>query len=58
MREPHADAFMLVQDDIIFDHRHHVREYLENILWPADPIGAVSLYCSKAYTQPHAGCIP
>ncbi len=55
MREPNADAFMLVQDDIIFDHRHHMREYLEEILWPADPIGAVSLYCSKAYTQPRAG---
>jgi hypothetical protein len=55
MREPEADAFMLVQDDVIFDDRHDVRTYLEEILWPADPIAAVSLYCSKAYTRPVAG---
>jgi len=55
MREPAADAFMLVQDDVIFDDRHDLRAYLEAILWPADPIGAVSLFCSKAYTRPLAG---
>jgi hypothetical protein len=55
MREPVADAFMLVQDDVIFDDRHDLRAYLEEILWPADPVAAVSLYCSKAYTQPESG---
>lgn len=55
MREPDADAFMLVEDDVIFDDRHNLRRYLEEILWPAHPIGAVSLYCSKAYTRPLAG---
>jgi len=55
MREPEADAFMLVQDDVVFDDRHDLRTYLEAILWPADPIAAVSLYCSKAYTRPVAG---
>jgi hypothetical protein len=55
MREPAAEAFMLVQDDVIFDDRHELRAYLEEILWPADPIAAVSLYCSKAYTRPVAG---
>jgi hypothetical protein len=55
MREPEADVFMLVQDDVIFDDRHDLREYLEETLWPAYPIGAVSLFCSKAYTHPVAG---
>jgi hypothetical protein len=55
MREPEADAFMLVQDDVILDDRYDLRGYLEKYLWPADPIGAVSLYCSKVYTQPQAG---
>ncbi len=55
MREPSADAFMLVQDDVIFDDRHDLRAYLEEILWPTEPIAAVSLYCSKAYTRPEFG---
>ena len=55
MREPSADAFMLVQDDVIFDDRHDLRAYLEEILWPTEPIAAVSLYCSKAYTRPESG---
>jgi hypothetical protein len=55
MREPEADAFMLVQDDVVFDDRHDLRSYLAEILWPADPIAAVSLYCSKAYTRPVSG---
>jgi hypothetical protein len=55
MREPMADCFMLVQDDVIFDDRYLLRAHLEEILWPADPIGAVSLFCSKAYTRPTSG---
>ncbi len=55
MREPEADAFLLVQDDVIFDDRHNLREYLEEMLWPADPIAAVSLFCSTAYTRPRSG---
>jgi hypothetical protein len=55
MRNPEADAFMLVQDDVLFYDRVNLREHLERILWPADPIAAVSLFCSKAYTQPQAG---
>ena len=37
MREPEADAFMLVQDDVIFDDRYNLREYLEGMLWPVEP---------------------
>jgi hypothetical protein len=55
MREPDAEALMLVQDDVIFDDRHDLRAYLEETLWPAEPIAAVSLYCSRAYTRPLAG---
>jgi hypothetical protein len=55
MREPDADAFLILQDDALLHHRHPVREYLEQALWPVDPIGAVSLYCSKAYTRAAAG---
>jgi hypothetical protein len=55
MRDPHADAFMLVQDDVVFYDRVNLRAHLEEILWPADPIGAVSLFCSKAYSQRSAG---
>jgi hypothetical protein len=51
MREPEADAFMLVQDDVVFDDRHPLREYLEEILWPADPVAAVSLFCSSPYAH-------
>jgi hypothetical protein len=55
MRDPEADAFLLVQDDVIFYDRQNLREHLEQVLWPADPIGLVSLYCPKAYTQPKTG---
>jgi len=55
MRDPEADAFMLVQDDAIFYDRQDLRAHLEQVLWPADPVGLVSLYCSKAYTQRKPG---
>jgi hypothetical protein len=51
MREPEADAFLLVQDDVVLYDRQNLREYLEEALWPADPVGAVSLFCSSAYTR-------
>jgi len=55
MRDPEADAFLLVQDDAIFYDRQNLRAHLEQVLWPADPVGLVSLYCSKAYTQRKPG---
>jgi hypothetical protein len=55
MREPEADAFLLVQDDVVLYDRHDLRAYLEQVLWPADPVGAVSLFCSSAYTRPQPG---
>jgi hypothetical protein len=55
MREPEADAFLLVQDDVVLFDRQNLREYLEEALWPADPVGAVSLFCSSAYTRTEPG---
>lgn len=55
MRQPHADAYMIVQDDVIFFNRENVREYLEEVLWPGDSLGLVSLYCSRMDTQSKSG---
>jgi hypothetical protein len=55
MREPRADALLLIQDDVVLYDDAGLREYLEQILWPADNAGALSLFCSTAYTQPRAG---
>ena len=46
-----SDAVMLVQDDALFYDGEPLREYLESVLWPSDPPGIVSLYCSAAYTR-------
>jgi hypothetical protein len=55
MREPAADAYLMVQDDAFFYDREDLREHLEAALWPEWPVGAVSLYCPMSYTQPEAG---
>jgi hypothetical protein len=43
MRNPHADGYLLCQDDVIFCRG--LRAYLERSLWPAERIGVVSLFC-------------
>jgi hypothetical protein len=55
MRQPGADAYLMVQDDILFYDRLNLRSYLEQVLWPTDPPGIVSLYCSAAYSRPAIG---
>jgi hypothetical protein len=55
LREPWADAYFLVQDDVILYDREDLRRYLEQTLWPADLTGAVSLFCSSKYTQRTSG---
>jgi hypothetical protein len=56
LREPRADAFMLVQDDCAFHDDESLRDYLErHVLWPEPGPGVVSLYCASAYTRPEAG---
>lgn len=54
MREPEADAYMIVQDDTLFAG-YDIRDYLERILWPGRRPGVVSLFCSRAYTQEKPG---
>jgi hypothetical protein len=55
MREPLADAYMLVQDDALFFDQENVREYLEEMLWPGSHPGIVSLYCSMPDGRTHFG---
>jgi hypothetical protein len=54
MREPKADAFMLVQDDVILYDREDLRSYLEGLSWPPD-LGVVSLFTSRAYSRDTPG---
>ena len=58
VRHPHADAFMVVQDDVVFfpgDAAGTLREQLEASLWPEEDVGAVSIYCSLAYARDKPG---
>ena len=52
---PGADAYLMVQDDVLFYNHPGLREYLEQALWPGDQPGPVSLFCSRFYTQPQPG---
>lgn len=55
MRDPAADAFLVLQDDALICRYSGLREYLETVLWPNGRAGIASLYCSGAYTQPKRG---
>jgi hypothetical protein len=55
MRDPHADAYMMLQDDALFPGTSGVRPYLEDVLWLGETPGLVSLYCSTEYQQQVAG---
>jgi hypothetical protein len=55
MREPLADAYLLVQDDALFYCRENVRQYLETVLWPGETPGIVSLYCATPVTREKPG---
>ncbi|MCG6154357.1 hypothetical protein [Rubinisphaera margarita] len=48
LRTPHADAFMVLQDDVVL--ARGLREYLDNQLWPDPKVGVVSLYCPSHVT--------
>ncbi len=51
MRMPDADAYLIVQDDVVFFEHPLTRSYLESVLWIDQRPGIVSLYCSRAYSQ-------
>lgn len=55
LRDPHADAYVLFQDDIELPGRGDLRDWLESLLWPGDKPGIVSLYCSSEYRRDEAG---
>jgi hypothetical protein len=43
-QRPDADAYVLLQDDVLLYDRGPLREYLEQVLWPGDRPGVVSLF--------------
>ena len=55
MRDPEADAYLMVQDDVDFFDGVKLREYLESVLWPGDSPGPVSLYSCQLDARPAAG---
>jgi hypothetical protein len=56
--EPHADALMMIQDDVLFPDTPAICPYLKNVLWPASPPPLVSLYCCADYTASRPGWSP
>lgn len=55
LRQPDADAYMILQDDALLVQHPGLRQYLEGVLWPGDRPGIVSLYCAREYTQANPG---
>ncbi len=55
MRQPKAEAFMIVQDDVVMFRHRKLRQYMEDFLWPEEGPCVVSLFCSRAYTSGQAG---
>ncbi|MBX3444031.1 MAG: hypothetical protein KF774_16600 [Planctomyces sp.] len=55
LREPDADAFLMLQDDALLCDDPDARGYLESVLWPGRAPGIASLFCSRADTQPQPG---
>jgi hypothetical protein len=55
MREPGADAYLILQDDALIYDGENVREYLERTLWPGGSSPVVSLYCPAPYTAKDYG---
>lgn len=54
-RDPHADFYLLAQDDAFLYDRGNLREYLEAALWPEDCPGIASLFCPQPYNQTSPG---
>ena len=45
LRSPQADAYLIVQDDVVY--AQGLREYLEKELWPAERLGIVALHTAS-----------
>ncbi len=54
-RTPDADAYFLVEDDVVFCLG--LNDYLQRTLWPgpSEQLALCSPYCPKAYRQPDRG---
>jgi hypothetical protein len=55
MRQPDADAYVIMQDDALIYDGENVREYLEEVLWPAGRAPIASLYCPGVYNADRYG---
>ena len=51
MRNPFADAYMMIQDDALLLETPATREYLERALWMTKGPCLASLYCSTKYSR-------
>ncbi len=45
----------MAEDDVVFYDRQDLRQHLEQILWPSDPPGVISLYCSSVESHSDPG---
>jgi hypothetical protein len=55
MRQPDADAFLVMQDDALIYAGENVKNYLEQTLWPGQHAPIVSLFCPEPYTAATCG---
>lgn len=55
LRQPDADAYIILQDDAVIYDGENVREYLEQALWPRGAAGVASLYCAEPDTASSFG---
>lgn len=49
MRDPSADAYLMIQDDVLFCRG--LRSFLDAHLWPSPDVGVVSLYCPAGWSR-------
>lgn len=52
LQQPAADAYLLVQDDVLLADRESLRGYLEEVLWPGERLGIISLFSAEYRTDP------
>jgi hypothetical protein len=57
-QEPQADAYLILQDDVVLYDRESLRAYLEGVLWPGDRPGLLSLFYTGQETIPGWRCTP
>ena len=52
LQQPDADAYVLLQDDVVLYDRELLRDYLEQTLWPGDQPSIVSLFSTDPDPNP------